>query len=183
VEARAALAGLTEGRAVSMLHGGTRVDGFGRTVAHLRTSERRRWVQGALLDAGLARVRTAYDDRALAREMLEREARARSTRRGLWASNAWRVRLPDEAPTGFALVEGRLAATPSAGFTPRLAFQRGGLALELAPRTASDMTAAGLSPERLGGRLVRVRGTVRPGRIGPTLRIDHPEQVELLVEP
>lgn len=107
-EARAELGRVTEGRAVSLLHGGARQDGFGRTVAHVRTAAGRRWVQGELLDAGVARVRTAAGDRALAREMLEREARARIAGRGLWASEGWRVRLAGEAEPGFALVEGRI---------------------------------------------------------------------------
>jgi endonuclease YncB( thermonuclease family) len=179
-EARAALAGVAMGRTVSLLHGGVRSDGFGRAIAHLRTTTERRWVQGALLDAGLARVRTAPGDRALAREMLEREARARIARRGLWASEVWRVRLPDEVGHGFTLVEGRLAMVAPEGSEVGLAFAQGGLRLEVSPRTAKDLASAGLAPDVLGGRVVRVRGTVRSGALGPTLTIDHPEQIEVL---
>ena len=64
-----------------------------------------------MLEAGDARVRTWADNRALARPMLDAEARARLKGRGLWALPAYQVRLPDEAaarPFGFQLVEGRV---------------------------------------------------------------------------
>jgi endonuclease YncB( thermonuclease family) len=179
-QARSELARHAEGRAVSLLHGGARTDGFGRVVAHVRTRDARRWVQGALLDAGMARVRTTAEDRALAREMLDREARARLGGRGLWRSEAWRVQLPDEVRPGFGLVEGRLAPVPPGASGRQLAFARAGLRLELSPAAARDLAAAGAGPQQLAGRLVRVRGVVRSGGRGPTLSIDHPDQIEVL---
>ena len=41
---------------------------------------------------------------------------------------------------------------------------------------------AGKTPEQLRGRLVRVRGPIHYGPDGPLMRLDHPEQVELLKE-
>ena len=40
-----------------------------------------------------------------------------------------------------------------------------------------DFEAAGKAPADLAGRLVRLRGAIRRG---PSMRLDHPEMVELL---
>jgi endonuclease YncB( thermonuclease family) len=181
-EAHRLLRELTEGRPVALLYSGPGRDGFGRAVAHVRTAERRRWVEGALLDAGLARVRTSRDDRALAPEMLAREARARAAGRGAWSHPSWRVRLPAEAQAGFILVEGRVGRLEPARGGYRVGFSAPGLSLAVTRTAALDLRAAGMSVESLGGRLLRVRGVARPAFGGFVLKIDHPEQVELLTE-
>jgi hypothetical protein len=178
VEARAALAKAVDGREVSLLHSGPRRDGFDRAVAHLRTVSGRRWVQGALLDAGMARVRTTPSDRALAREMLDREARARIAGRGLWATSDWRVRLPAEIEPGFNLVEGRLESSGR-----RLRFVRSELVVSVSARARTDLAAAGVSPNELSQGVVRIRGVVRQEGAGLTLVVDHPEQIEILSRP
>jgi micrococcal nuclease len=101
-QARAALDALTTGQEVDLLSGGARQDAYGRTLAHLRTKKGRVWIQGALLDSGAVRVRTYADNRALAAQMLEREARARRAGKGLWADKANQVLLPQEAARAVA---------------------------------------------------------------------------------
>lgn len=181
-DARAALARLLERRDVGLLYGGLRRDGFGRALAHVRTVKGRRWAQGALLDAGLARVRTHPEDRAMAVEMLRREARARAGGRGVWADPAWRVRLPDEVEPGFVLVEGRAEAPARtrAGLQVRLLGARRDVRLAIPLRTAADLEAAGNPVSGWSGRVIRVRGVARRILGGTSIRIDHPEQVERL---
>lgn len=183
-DAEAALDALVAGREVALLQGGGGVDAYGRPVVHLRVLRGRRWLQGGLLDKGLARVRTTADDAALAREMLRREARARGRRRGLWADPAYRVRLPGEVAgdlNGFMIVEGRVEGTQRLREGVYLEFvpARRGFAVHI-PRRALRAFEAGEDPEALSGRLVRVRGVVRPTQFGPTLLVDHPEQIETL---
>lgn len=186
-EAREALGALAGGRTVSLLHGGERIDAYGRPFAHVRVHHRRRWVQGALLDAGLVRVRTTPGEAALAAEMLRREAQARARRRGLWADPSYRVRLPGEvepdAP-GFLIVEGRVRRLERVGGRVFLDFgaDRRGFSVETPRRALADLEAAGVGVDSLPGGLVRVRGTVRPSRFGPVMRVDHPEQIERLRE-
>jgi endonuclease YncB( thermonuclease family) len=183
-EAHAALTRLVLGQEVQLMFGGARQDVFGRTLAHLRVTHGGAWVEQRLLLQGDARVRTYADNRALARPMLDAEARARQARRGLWALPAYAVRLPDEAaarPFGFQLVEGRVVAAREA---------RGGVRLDLerwveaeVPRTAEDaFIAAGAPIETLAGKLVRVRGVLHPGSGEAMMQLDHPEQIELLRE-
>lgn len=172
-EARAELERLALGQSVELLSGGAARDPFGRKVAHLRLAKGRRWVQGEMLEAGAGRVRTFSDQRALAREMLEREAKARNERRGLWALPAWQVRLPSELRTarGFQIVEGRVTAVRG------LELDVQGLAVSIPANAVGDLEAAGKTPATLSGKLVRLRGTVRRG---PSMRLDHPEALEVL---
>jgi endonuclease YncB( thermonuclease family) len=174
---------LTVGQTVTLLHGGAKLDADGSTVAQVRTVQSRRWLQGAMIDAGAARVRTSADNRALAKLMLAKEAGARAARRGLWALDDYRVLLPTEVEPwarGLVLVEGRVAR---AGRTEEgdvyLDFDRewrGGLSADIPKTALRDFRSARLDPLDLQGRLVRVRGAVERLR----LILDHPEQVEPL---
>ena len=181
-EARAALAGLVQGREVQLFYGGARRDRTGRALAQVRLIGGE-WVEGAMLRAGEAEARTFADNRALAREMLDDEARARIARRGLWrAGGAYRVLLPQEvaaAPPGFAIVEGSVRRISDSGHGVFLEFtdQADGFAAEVASDAVSDLAAAGEAPQRLAGRLVRVRGYVSRDGLMP---IDHPEQIEMV---
>jgi hypothetical protein len=180
-EGEAALRTLVLGREVERLAGGS-------AAAHLRLVDGRVWVQGRLLERGWARVRTTADDRALARQMLTLEAKARAARRGGWAGENWRVRLPGETAgvRGFAIVEGRVRRVDRRGQSVFLDFgadPREDFSVRVPLDAAEAFSAAGLSFDQLAGALVRVRGEVRPGRWGPTMTLDHPEALERLTEP
>jgi endonuclease YncB( thermonuclease family) len=184
-EARQALSKLVLGQQVQLMYGGARQDAYGRALAHLKLVKGGAWVERELLKAGAVRVHTYPDNRALARVMLDDEARARAAHKGLWALPLYQVRLPDEAaakPFGFQVVEGRVVSAPE---------RDGGVSIDLerwvqaqVPREAEGAFAsAGVPLSDLPGKLIRVRGLLRPGRGEATLRLDHPEQVEVLKEP
>lgn len=180
VEAADKLRGLVEGREVVLLYGGERRDRYGRALAQVRRRSDRLWVQGAMLRDGAARVRTYPDNRAMTRAMLHAEARARIAGRGLWALPAYRVLLPGEvAPhaSGYLLIEGR--ARPTGPLEFRLAGNER-MRFVIAPRAARDFRQLGVVAAKLEGRLVRVRGQLGPDG---TLRLDHPETLEILQEP
>jgi endonuclease YncB( thermonuclease family) len=179
-EARAALAGLVQGKDVQLYYGGARRDRTGRALAQMRLIGGG-WVEAAMLRAGEAEARTFADNRALARPMLDDEARARIAKKGLWrAGGAFSVRLPRElagGDGGFQIVEGPVARVNDTGRGVYLEFtgRPDGFAAEIAPSALGDLSAAGLAAQRLAGRMVRVRGMV--GWDG-LMRIDHPEQIE-----
>ena len=180
-EATAALAGLVQGKAVQLYYGGARRDPFGRALAQVRITGGG-WAQGEMLRAGEAEVRTFADNRAMARAMLGDEARARIARRGLWRpGGAYQVRLPgevDRSTTGFQLVEGRVSKVTDAGQGVYLDFEgAGGFAAQIPRAAVLDLGQAGLAPTRLATRVVRLRGVV--GWDG-VMRIDHPEQIEVV---
>jgi len=182
--ARSALAGLVLGKTVQLADGGAGSDRYGRVVAQLRTAAGT-WVEGELLRGGLARVCSTADDRARVGEMLALEGEARAAGRGLWADPYYRVRSADEAGDAigsFQLVEGKAR---------RVATIRGVTYVEFGADWRSDFTvaigaparrlfaAAGLAPDSLAGRHIRVRGWLR-SRYGPLIEATHPEQIELL---
>jgi micrococcal nuclease len=179
-EATAALAKLIEGKAVQLYYGGARRDPFGRALAQVRIAGGG-WVEGEMLLAGEAQARTFADNRAMARAMLDDEARARIAKRGLWRpGGAYQVRLPgevDRSTTGFQLVEGRVARVTDTGAGVYLDFGGGGFAAQIPKAAVLDLTEAGLAPTNLAARMIRVRGVV--GWDG-TMRIDHPEQIEVV---
>lgn len=180
--AQADLSRLVLGRAVQLFYGGARRDPRGRALAQVRVVDGRIWVEAALLRDGWARVRTFADNRALARPMLDDEARARQARRGLWALPDYQVRLPQEVTRdtrGYQIVEGRVASvtTSASGTYLDFAKDHSGFAAVIDPRALSDLDAAGMAPASLVGRLIRVRGMI--GWDGQ-MRIDHPEPIELL---
>ncbi len=181
-EAAATLARLVQGREVQLYYGGARRDAYGRALAQVRLTGGG-WTQGAMLQAGEARVRTFADNRAMARPMLDEEARARLAHRGLWrAGGAYQVRLPrevDRSTTGFQVVEGpvRRVSDTARGVFLEFTDRPDGFAAEAPAAAARELGRAGMAPASLTTRLVRVRGVV--GWDG-VMRIDHPEQIELL---
>jgi hypothetical protein len=88
---------------------------------------------------------------------------------------------PAAGPFGFQVVEGRVVATAQV---------RGGVRVDLerwveaqAPRQAeAAFAAAGLRLDDLPGKLVRIRGVLRPGSGEALMSLDHPEQIEVLKE-
>jgi micrococcal nuclease len=182
--AHADLVRLAQGREVELFYGGRRRDLSGRALAQVRLVAGRRWIQQALLNDGAARVRTYADNRALAQPMYAAEAKARRHDRGLWASPVYAVRLPTEMGpdvTGFQIVEGRVVRVTQASGSVYLDFndERRGFAVNIPDEAAGDLRAAGMAPQTLQGRLIRVRGVVD---FRGLMRIDHPEPIEVLKE-
>jgi micrococcal nuclease len=171
-EATAELERLATGQDVQLFYGGSRRDRYDRALAQVRLEKGGVWLQERLLESGAAWVRTYSDNRALAAEMLAAEAKGRQDGKGVWALTPPLVRLPIEAVgrRGFHIVEGRVSAA-----APDALVLDGLMRAEVpAPRRA-DFTALAL--DQLRGRLVRVRGPVGRDNV---LRLDHPEQIELL---
>jgi len=184
VQAREALSKLVLGREVQLMYGGARQDAYGRALAHLKLAQGGAWVEKTLLEAGDVRVRTWPDNRALARPMLDAEARARLHKRGLWSLPAYQVRLPDEAaarPFGFQVVEGRVVSAAERDGAVRLSLERW-VEAEVPREAGGAFASSGLALAELPGKLVRVRGLVRPGSGEGLMKLDHPEQVEVLKE-
>lgn len=182
-EAREHLAKLIGEMPLTLHFGGAREDRHGRILAHL-TRPDGLWIQGAMLEAGYARVYTFDDNRSLIAEMLRLEAAARAARRGLWGDAYYRIRsVGDLAGTtdSFQIVEGRVLAV---GLSRDRAY------LNFGPDYKTDFTVAiakrdykhfgrGFDPKRYDGRMVRVRGWIEAIN-GPSIDVTHPEQIEVI---
>jgi len=183
-EAKAVLEKLILGKQVTLQFGATHMDRHGRLLAHLYTGTGD-WVQGALLQAGMARVYSFPDNRALVADMLALEGRARQDRRGIWSNGFYAVRsfAKVEPLIGtFQLVEGVVVDAQTVRNMTYLNFTtdwRTDFTININKRTLKSFKASGLDPLTLKGRTVRVRGWIKK-RNGPMIEISHPEQIEII---
>ncbi len=182
--ARDGLAELVLGRRVTLAYGGRRIDRHGRALAHL-LREDGLWVQGAMLEAGLARVYSFEDNRTAVDAMLAAERRARAESRGIWGHPFYAIRSLGETPgllDSFQIVEGVVLDAAEVRRRVYLNFGpdwRDDFTVSIAPDHVRAFRAAGLEPLDLAGRQVRVRGWIYR-RNGPMIDATHPEQIELL---
>ncbi len=185
-EAKTALTELTLGRRVTLGYGGRRIDRHGRALAHL-FDEAGLWIQGALIDRGMARVYSFVDNRALVPELLTREAAARTAGRGIWGLRAYAVRDAAAVParlSGFELVEGWVIEAAIVRKRTYLNFGadwRSDFTITIAPKTRRLFEAEGIDPLSYQGKLVRVRGWLKSYN-GPLIEATHPEQIEVIEE-
>ncbi len=183
-QARQALSRMTLGRTLALGYVGRRIDRHGRLLAHLSDGAGR-WIQGALLAAGMARVYTFPDNRKRAAEMLALEAGARAARRGIWDHRFYRVL--DQAETArhvdtFQLVEGRVLNTAVVRRRGYLNFGpdwRSDFTISISPGSMRRFKSAGPGLERYKDMRVRVRGWLKSYN-GPMIEATHPEQIEVL---
>lgn len=185
LQARDALRGLAAGRAVRLGLGPLEADRYGRIASQVERADGL-WLQGALLDQGLVLVQTHPGETALAARMLDRERRARTAGRGLWADPASG---PHEAEAAhryvgsFQIVRGRVLRIAPTEHYVYLNFGhdwRTDFTLRIR-RTELDrgFQSSSFKIEDLAGRRVQVRGfLVEAG--GPLIEVSHPEQIEIL---
>jgi len=182
--ARQALAELTRGHIVRLAYGGARLDRYRRVLAHLFVGTDT-WLQGEMLSRGLARVYTFPDNRALAAEMLAREAAARRDRRGIWGHPFYRLRTAETVRRDegtFQIVEDRVLRAARVRDRVFLNFAkdwREDFTVEIAAERLASFAAAGLDPLALEGAHIRVRGWIKTWN-GPLIEATHPEQIEVL---
>ena len=182
-EAKEALEKLTLSQEVTLGFGGRHVDRNGRLLAHLFREPDRLWIQGEMLERGLARVYTFPDNRAMAAALFAKERAARAARRGLWSLASYAILAPEAASSAldqYALIEGRVLSVGSG---------RGSVFLNFGPDWKTDFTAVirpealrvfaseGIDLDAYEGRQVRVRGWVESFN-GPSIEVTHPEQIE-----
>ncbi len=183
-KARTALEKLLVGKIVTLKFGGRRMDRHGRLLAHLYTDDGG-WIQGRMLLAGMARVYSFPDNRALVANMLALESQARQARRGIWAEPFYAVRPAagvDRLIGTFQLVEGTVQDAQTVRGRTYLNFAadwRSDFTITIDRRARKSFTALGIDPLAMKGRTVRVRGWINK-RNGPMIEVSHPEQIEII---
>jgi micrococcal nuclease len=183
-QSKAALEELVLGKFVRLSYGGRRTDRHGRALAHLHLLDGT-WVQGWLLERGLARVYSFRDNRTRVDAMLALEGAARAGREGLWSHNFYRIitaarshKLVDT----FQLVKARIKDAVRIKGRVYLNFGadwREDFTVTISPKNGRLFKKAGLRPETWSGREIRVRGWIN-WRNGPMIEATHPEQIEVL---
>ena len=143
------------------------------------------WVEGELLEAGIARVRTTQSNPEMAAAMLAAEDTARKGKRGIWADDRANIRTPENISShmnSFEVVEG----TPkAAAMTRNMVFLNYGddyktdFTVGIPSNLKIAFSKRGVDPLKLAHAKIRVRGWVQSYN-GPFIEIDHPEQIEIL---
>ena len=187
--AQRALSDLVLGRSIALAFGGMRQDRYGRWLAHVavETEGGKTWVQGAMLERGMARAYMRPDNAACSTHLLARERPAREGGIGLWANAAYQVRAAENAREllayrhTFQIVKGRIAAISATRGATYLNFAPGRRGFAVVIKRASQFMPAG-TPDDLKGRAALVRGWI-DRRNGPVIEIDANGQIELLDSP
>ncbi len=188
-EARDYLIAIALGETVELGYGGLRMDRHGRVLAHMFRADNGLWLQGEMLEQGLARVYTFPDNRSVVDDLLERERAAREAGRGIWQLDYYAIRTPDELVDGtddyvgtFQLVEG--VVVDAADVRGRIFVNFGDdyrtdFTIVIEPEFSDAFDDADYDPLDLPGTRVRVRGWVDEWN-GPSIDVTHPEQIEVL---
>ena len=192
-EAEGLLTTLTRGKPVRLFYGGRRRDRHDRALAHVFVlkDSGRTWLQGALVDAGLARAYSYPDNRACMGDLLEREARARGAGKGLWQDREYMqrqaldiARLSNDLHR-YQIVEGRVHAAGEVRGRLYLNFEanwRRDFTASIGRKALAGMIRDGFNPASLKGRHVRIRGWIER-RNGPLIAVTHREQIEVVDRP
>jgi endonuclease YncB( thermonuclease family) len=182
--ARAELRALLDGQLVTLTTAEAPYDRYGRLVAQIERADGV-WLQGALLERGLAQVQTRPGETAHAGEMLALEQDARAARRGLWAEPAFMAQdagALDHSAGRFRIVRGRVqrvAPTERYLYLNFGADWRSDFTVRIAPELADSLPGVGLDLAGLAGRMVEVRGLVLEAA-GPLIELSHAEQIRVL---
>lgn len=189
-DARAFLTELAEGESVELAVGETAQDRHGRLLGQVYLSDGT-WVQGAMVQAGMARVYTFPDTRECAADLYALERQARVDRLGLWAEPYYALAdaaRPDaliDAAGTMALVEGRVLNAAKSGQTVYLNFGRrwkDDFTVVMDTAAQKLFARAEIDPLGLQDAVVRVRGWLEV-HDGPRIAVTHPEQIEVVAWP
>ncbi|WGF89061.1 thermonuclease family protein [Marinivivus vitaminiproducens] len=161
-------------------------DRYGRSFGQIEDGDGA-WLQGILLERGLALARVEGESDARALRLLEAEAKARSARVGLWSGERPPVETVAQlearrfAP-GYRLVEGRVLAVAEQGGGVYLNFGedwKSDVTFKLDRKVARVLERDGQKPADLAGRMIRVRGWVYDAN-GPMIDVISRHQMEIL---
>ncbi len=178
------LSDLVLNRRVSLYFGGQRRDRYGRQLAHI-FREDGLWIQGEMLKAGLARVQTSPDNRALAAEMAALEQTARRKSLGIWVMEYYRPK--DHAIAGrhhdsFQIISGTVRDVTKIRTTYYLNFGddwQSDFTIVIKPLPARKFINAGISPAQYEGKKIEIRGWLKSLN-GPMIEASHPEQITII---
>lgn len=184
--AQAELARRVAGQTLVLRGLSSQPDRYGRLNAFVSVSGSETPVQYDLIREGLVRESGA-DAAGCRADLLALEQKARTAKVGLWSDPVYDIRQagdPAMIATGrgqFAIVEGKVLSVRDSGGTIYVNFGRlwsEDFTAAIPKRLQGRFTAAGLDPQALSGRRIRVRGIVEE-RGGPWIEVIRPDQIEL----
>lgn len=160
---------------------------MGHKLAHIERDDGL-WVQGDLLNEGLAFVMTSETTPEMATRMYAFEAAARKDNKGVWDNPRWRVITPKETHdhTGeFRIIEGNVFSLAMRENIFYVNFGRdwqNDFTLTIPSNRRLAFARAGYNIQSLANKNIRVRGWIRRNNNAPQIDITHPQQIEILDE-
>jgi len=188
--AKAALEGYAKGQSVLLAFDQRRTDRYGLTLAQafVVTADGGFWLQGRMVEEGLARAYSFPDNNGCAAELVGLENGARTLQRGLWTNAAYAIRdasRPREVMRflgSFQLVEGVVVNANASKGRVFLDFGpdwHDDFSVAIEPRDRQGFERAGIDLMALKGQRVRVRGWIESAGHAE-IRVTHPEQIEVV---
>lgn len=188
----AVLKTLVVGKSVRIWHDRVRTDRYGRVLGHAvvidpSVSSAGMWIQGTLVELGLARAYSLPGNDACITPLLALEQAAHGRNDGLWRNAAYAPRIIGEAAD---LVRDLGSFQIVSGTVQRVSGGRGRTYLSLEPRrprgqpfgfsvlvgTSAAALPEGVPARNLKGRRVHVRGWIESRR-GPVISVDSAGQL------
>ena len=162
-----------------------RLNSLGHHIAQLERKSDGTWIQGTLLELGLARAMTSQRNPEMAAQMFVLEQKARESGLGLWAEGGEKILSADETAEhleSLQIVEGKVVSVGLKSNWLYLNFGqdwRKDFTISISPEDKRAFSRAGLDPMQWGGKTLRARGWLRSYN-GPYMEIDHPQGVEII---
>ncbi len=185
--AKQRLKALVQGQAVRLETATKPRDRYGRLLAHVYRTSDNLWVNGTLVEEGLAHVYTFPDNAAKAVELQQLEAQAINNQQGVWrharfapkrATQNWSKQWLGK----YQVVDGRVLSAQKVGKNIYLNFGadwRTDFTVAIEKDDWDTFKQAGLDPvPTYRGKTVRVRGVAMPVN-GVLIRATHPAQLEI----
>lgn len=161
-----------------------RVNRMGHHLAHLVTKKDPVWINGLLLEKGLARTLPSESNAEMTPQMYAMEEKARRKNEGLWAKDKQPVLTAQNAAEGigqYRLVEGTPLKAAVIRNNVYLNFGpdwKTDFSVMIAPPVRKQLARQGLDALSLAHRPLRVRGYLRAYN-GPFMELEHPERLEI----
>lgn len=146
------------------------------------------WMQGLLLELGIARIRTTHTNTDMIAQMRAAEKKAENAKAGLWASPQYKTLTADQAAkadNSYALIQGKVYSASKHGSTLYLNFTknwRKDFTIQIPSSALRRFRKQGIDPLTLQNKTLRVRGWVQSYN-GPYIEIDHPARIEIIEAP
>lgn len=188
--AKTSLAELALGKRVELAFGANREDRYGRHLAHLFTREgsERLWVQGEMLQLGLARAYALPGDDTCLAELAANEQIARTAGAGVWTSHVYAPRSPEKPGalmaqrSTFQIVSGTVISVGRTKSSVYLDFGEDwhtDFTVSIPRRVFGRDAAFNASLDTLKGQTVEVRGWIER-RNGPLIAVTSPAQISII---
>ncbi len=165
-----------------------RMNRMGYHLAHIAEKNSTLWIQGALIENGLARVRPSALNTEMVPQMLALEHKARQEKRGLWADEQYAILTPETAAQSlyqWAIIEGTVRANAMSKNKVYLNFGndwRKDFTIGIPSKIRRELSKNGIDPLGYAGKTVRVRGWLEKYN-GIYIELMHPVWIEVLPEP